>query len=203
MTMRKGERTKRDILDQASQVFSVRGYAGASMDDLTRAAKLTKGGLYNHFDSKDELMLASFEHAMGQVRDRFAALASGLRDTRSRLVAVLTLYVSLLEDPVVQGGCPILYTAVEADDTHPALRQRAKDKSDDWRNYISRTLDRGIELGTVKPDTDTVQFADVMLASLEGGIVLSKLYGDMTPMRRVVAHMTATIDSLLIAPETS
>ena len=200
--MRKGERTKQEILEQASQVFSVRGYAGASMDDLTRAAKLTKGGLYNHFESKDDLMLASFEHAMGQVRERFASMAAGLRDTRSRLIAVLKLYVSLLEEPVVQGGCPILYTAVEADDTHPALRQRAKEKSDDWRNYITRTLQRGIELGNVKSDTDAVEFADMMLAGLEGGIVLSKLYGDLTPMNRVVAHMTKTIDSILTPSET-
>lgn len=199
--MRKGERTKKEILEQASQVFSVRGYAGASMDDLTRAAKLTKGGLYNHFESKDDLMLASFEHAMGQVRDRFAEMAAGLRDTRSRLMAVLNLYISLLEDPVVQGGCPILYTAVEADDTHPALRQRAKEKSDDWRNYITRTLERGIALGNVVPDTDVVEFADMMLAGLEGGIVLSKLYGDLTPMHRVIAHMTKTIDRVLISTE--
>jgi hypothetical protein len=130
-------------------------------------------------------------------------MAAGLRETRPRLHAVLNLYVSLLEDPVVQGGCPILYTAVEADDTHPALRQRAREKSDDWRNYIVRTLARGIELGTVKPETDAVQFADLMLAALEGGIVLSKLYGDLTPMRRVVAHMTAMIDQLLISPETA
>jgi TetR/AcrR family transcriptional regulator, transcriptional repressor for nem operon len=199
--MRKGERTRKEILDQASQVFSVRGYAGASMDDLTRAARLTKGGLYNHFESKEDLMLASFEHAMAQVRERFAGMASGLRDTRSRLMAVLRLYVSLLEDPVVQGGCPILYTAVEADDTHPELRRRAREKSDDWRDYIVRTLRKGIELGTVNSKTDPVEFADLMLAALEGGVVLSKLYGDLTPMRRVVGHLTSTIDGLLISQE--
>jgi hypothetical protein len=116
-------------------------------------------------------------------------------------MAVLKLYVSLLEDPVVQGGCPILYTAVEADDTHPALRQRAKEKSDDWRNYITRTLERGIQLGNVSPDTDVIEFADMMLAGLEGGIVLSKLYGDLTPMHRVVRHMTKTIDNVLISTE--
>lgn len=196
--MRKGEKTKREILEQAAQVFSVRGYAGASMDDLTRAAKLTKGALYNHFESKDDLMLASFDHAMSQVQGRFAEMASGLRDTRSRLLAVLKLYISLLEDPVVRGGCPILYTAVEADDTHPALRQRAREKADDWRNYIIRTLKRGIEFGNVRPETDVIEFADMMLAGLEGGIVLSKLYGDLTPMQRVVAHMTRTIDHVII-----
>ena len=109
-------------------------------------------------------MLASFEHAMGQVRDRFAQMAAGLRDTRSRLVAVLELYVSLLENPVVQGGCPILYTAVEADDTHPALRQRAREKSDDWRNYITRTLERGIALGSCKTGHRCRRVADMLLA---------------------------------------
>jgi len=198
--MRKGEQTKQTILSHASQVFSVQGYAGASMDDLTRAAHLTKGGLYNHFDSKDDLALASFDHTMGLVRTRFEGMAKGLRDTRARLRAVLDLYVSLLEDPVVTGGCPILYTAVEADDTHPALRERAQIAADSWHDYIIRTLVKGIELGTVKPDIDPTTTSELFLAALEGAIVLSKLYGDNAIMGRIVANLTQTIEGLLVKP---
>ena len=199
--MRKGEQTKPTILDKASQVFSVQVYAGASMDDLTRAAHLTKGGLYNHFDSKDDLALASFDHTMNLVYQRFAGLATGLRDTRSRLMAVLQLYASLIEEPVVPGGCPILYTAVEADDTHPALRERAQVAADSWRGYITRTLEKGIELGNVKPDVRPAATAELILAALEGAIVLAKLYGDGKMMQRILTNLTQTIDSLLLAPE--
>lgn len=199
--MKKGEQTKRTILEHAAQVFSVRGYAGASMDDLTRAAQLTKGGLYNHFDSKDDLALASFDHTMNVVRDRFRAMVADKRDSRGRLMAVLDLYLSLLENPVVPGGCPILYTAVEADDTHPALRDRARSAAQEWYDYLTRTLNKGIELGTVKPDIQVDDMADLMLAALEGAIVLSKLQGTLTPMRRVIARLTTMIDGILITPE--
>lgn len=199
--MRKGEKTKKAILEHAAHVFSIRGYAGASMDVLTRAVQLTKGGLYNHFESKDELALASFDHTIGLVSERFAEMAAGLRDTRARLMAMMALYISLIEDPVVPGGCPILYTAVEADDTHPALRERAQDAAASWQDYIARTLTKGMAMGTVRQDVNLADTADFMLSSLEGAIVLAKLYGSSETMHRVVGQLTRFIDTVLLIPE--
>jgi AcrR family transcriptional regulator len=195
--MKKGAQTKQGILAQAVQVFSVRGYMGMSMDELTRATGLTKGGIYNHFDSKDDLALQTFDYAIEGMRERFRKQLEGKRTTRTRLLAVIELFRSLLEDPLFAGGCVLLTTAVEADDTHPALRERARQAFDDWRTTISRTIMRGIELGDVRPDADAEGVASIIVASLEGAIVLCKTYGDNVHMQRTARHLSTYIETFL------
>ncbi|MDX1993055.1 MAG: TetR/AcrR family transcriptional regulator [bacterium] len=195
--MTKGELTRQTILQQAAQVFSVRGYFGTSMDDLMKATDLTKGGIYNHFGSKEALALEAFEYAFGLVKARFRELSEGKRTTRDRLYAVLELFRSVLDDPLLAGGCPLLNTAVEADDANEPLRNRAREAADDWRGYISRTVRKGLELGDVRPEVEPEAVASVMISTLEGAIMLSKLYGDNIHMHRTVDHMAAYIDSLL------
>src|SRR5947199_130742 len=58
----KGDRTRRRVIEQAAPVFNTRGYWGSSVRDLMEASGLQKGGIYNHFGSKDELALAAFDH---------------------------------------------------------------------------------------------------------------------------------------------
>ena len=62
--MRKGDETKREILRAAEQLFCQKGYEAASMQEIVRAAGVSKGGIYHHFASKEEIMtLLSYQHA--------------------------------------------------------------------------------------------------------------------------------------------
>ncbi len=75
--MEKGERTRRVIVERAAALFNTRGYFGSSMNELVRETDLEKGGLYNHFSSKEELACAAFDYSTVLMRERFgAALAS-------------------------------------------------------------------------------------------------------------------------------
>jgi len=58
------------IIEQAAALFNQQGYAGSSMSDLMRVTGLQKGGIYNHFRSKDELALA-FDFAVNRVQEEF------------------------------------------------------------------------------------------------------------------------------------
>jgi AcrR family transcriptional regulator len=199
----KGDDTRQSILAQAAQVFSTRGYFGTSLDDLMQVTHLTKGGIYNHFGSKEALAVEAFEFGAGQVRERFQALlASRPRNTRSRLLALVEQFHSLIEAPLFAGGCILLNTAVEADDTNPTLRDRARFFADEWRSFITRTLTKGLELGDVRPGIDADAAATIIIAALEGGIMLSKLYDDPEHIRRAARHLEQYIESLL-RPEKS
>jgi AcrR family transcriptional regulator len=193
----KGERTKAAILDQAVQVFSVRGFGSMSMDELTRATGLTKGGIYNHFGSKDELALEVFDHSVAMMRERFRQSLEGKRTTRTRLEAAINLFSSLIDEPMFEGGCVLLTTAVEADDTHPALRERAQRAFDDWRTFIIRTVEKGRQLGDVDLAADAEAIASVIVGGMEGAIVLSKTYGDAQHMHFMVAHLRAYLDTFI------
>lgn len=196
--MGKGDETRQTILAQATQVFSMRGYFGTSLDDLMQATNLTKGGIYNHFGSKEALAVEAFEFGAGQVRDRFQALLAGRpRNTRSRLLALVEQFHSLIEAPLFAGGCILLNTAIEADDTNPVLRDRARYFADEWRGFITQTLNKGLELGDVRPGIDVEAAATIIIAALEGGIMLSKLYEDPEHIRHIAQHMEQYIESLL------
>jgi len=196
--MRKGERTRQMIVARAAPVFNVQGYFGASMSDLIRETKLGKGGIYNHFDSKETLALEAFDYAVELVRERFRAALAGQERAADRLLAIVGVFRSLIDEPPLPGGCPVLNTAIEADDTNPALRDRARQAMAEWQELIIRTARKGIKAGDLRPDTDPEALATVITATLEGAVMLSKLYGDPVHMRRAVVHLTAYVRSLMV-----
>jgi TetR/AcrR family transcriptional regulator, transcriptional repressor for nem operon len=194
--MSKGDQTRQVIVAQAAQVFSVSGYAGTSMDALTQATKLTKGGIYNHFGSKEALALEAFDFAGLLIRQRFLDILSERHHAVDRLQAVVLLFRSIVYDPLLQGGCPLLNTATEADDTNPPLRERAQQASTQWRQFIIHTVRQGVADQQLQAGTDPESVATILIATLEGAIMLCKLYGDTIYMDHAVDHLTQHLHSL-------
>lgn len=194
--MRKGEQTRELILARTAPVFNRLGYFGARLDDILRATGLEKGGIYNHFASKDELALAAFDYSIGLVEQRFEQALAGQRNAVDRLLAIVSVFRAMVDDPPVEGGCPVLNTAIEADDAHPALRERARRAMDSWYQLTSRVVAKGVERGEIRAATDPDEVATVMIAALEGAIMLSRLYADPRYIRRAVDHLTGYAEAL-------
>ncbi|MCA9836382.1 MAG: TetR/AcrR family transcriptional regulator [Trueperaceae bacterium] len=195
--MSKGEQTKLRITAEAAKVFNSKGYSQSSLQDIMEATQLKKGGIYRYFASKDELALAAFDFAYNRLKKRYRDEVFRLTDAQKRLIAVLELHGSLLGDPYLEGGCPIQNTAVEADDTHPELKQRARCAMDEWRHTIKMIIQKGVSRQEIKA-VDAEQLGAVMIASLEGAVMLAKLYADKTYIRRIIDHLKAHIESLTI-----
>jgi hypothetical protein len=115
-----------------------------------------------------------------------------------RLSALLSYFQDLVNDPPIPGGCPILNTAIESDDAQPALRDRARAAMDELRSTIRRILAKGIERGEVRPGVDVETWASVMVATLEGAVMLSRLYQDPVHMQRAVAYVQHCIERDLV-----
>jgi AcrR family transcriptional regulator len=196
MSPTKGAATKQRIVELAAPVFNQRGYVGASMRDLVDATGLEKGGIYNHFGSKEQLALDAYDYAMNLVEAELAASQHDDDDAIERLRAMIRTFATTARVPVVAGGCPILNTAIEADDTNPALKARARHSMTLWHRLIGRIVKDGKAAGTVRADVDPYDLASLLTASLEGGVMLSRLYDDGTHMDRVIAHLIAHVDSL-------
>jgi TetR/AcrR family transcriptional repressor of nem operon len=191
----KGEQTREMILTRAAQLFSRQGYFGSSLSDIMHETGLEKGGIYNHFTSKEQLALEAFDFAVELVSQRTRLALVGKVNAIDRLLAIITVFQGLLEDPVLAGGCPILNTAIEADDAQPALCDRARNAMDNWRATIRRIVHKGIARQEIRPEVDGDTLATLLIATLEGAIMLSKLYGDTLHMRRTVDHLTSYIDT--------
>lgn len=193
----KAAATKAHILAKAAILFNQQGYAGTSMADLMAATGLQKGGIYNHFRNKDELALAAFDVAVSQIQAQFMGAIRSQRHAVDRLVALLRVYSSIVEAPPLPGGCPILNTAIDSDDTHPALRDRARQAMDGWRHLIHRILEKGQLRQELRSDLDAEAVATVIIATLEGAVMLSKLYGESIYMERTLAHLETYVQTQL------
>jgi AcrR family transcriptional regulator len=192
--------TRARIVRDAASVFGTRGFFGTSMSDLLRATGLQKGGLYNHFGSKEQLALEAFDYAVGLVTDRYTEAFARTDSELERLLAIVDVISTLIDDPVLPGGCPILNAAVESDDLLPVLRERAQEAMTSWLRLIGATVKAAVDAGELRADVDPRQLATVVTATLEGAVMLSKLYGDPAYMRRAVDHVTGHIRSFATVP---
>lgn len=192
--MTKGDETRDMILHQAALLFNRKGFFGAAMSDLMDETGLEKGGIYNHFKSKEDLALQAFDYAVGLLRQEFARVIHDHKNSVDRLVATMGIFQREAEGYPLPGGCPVMNTAIEADDTHPALRDRALAALEEWHQFVHRTLQRGKEKGDVRPDVDSDIFSSVFISLLEGAVMQSKLYGNQRHMHKAVAYLTDYIE---------
>ncbi|RMG88308.1 MAG: TetR/AcrR family transcriptional regulator [Chloroflexi bacterium] len=192
--MKRGEQTRNIILEQTAILFNKRGVAGTTMSDIMAVTGLQKGGIYNHFASKDELALAAFDKAWEQVKERFEQLLFPRQNSIDRLHALLNLFLSYSDNPPIEGGCPVLNTAIEADDTNPALLEKARSAIQEWRDFIVRTVERGIKYGEIKPETDADMLADMLVASLEGAVALSRIDRSVQPLEHVLSFLRSYLE---------
>ncbi|RCJ30451.1 TetR family transcriptional regulator [Nostoc punctiforme NIES-2108] len=195
--MSKGEETKTRILEQAAELFNQQGYAGSSMSDIMRVTGLQKGGIYNHFQSKDDLALQAFDFAIARIKQHTRFVLRNKRHAVERLQAIIGVFSSFAENPPIKGGCPLLNTAVESDDAHPALRERAQLAMNSWLHLICRIIETGIEKGEIRAEVSADEIATIIIATLEGGIMMSKLYGDSIHIHRVINHLNQYLKTSL------
>ncbi len=194
--MAKAQETRSRIIRQAAELFNQQGYAGASIADVMQVTGLKKGGIYNHFKSKDELALEAFDYAFSIVRQHFAGGLQGKRHAIDRLKALVNTYEDFWVAAPIAGGCPILNTAVESDDAHPALRDRAQQAMNSWQELIQRIVTKGIERGEITATVEPELVATILISTIEGAIMMSKLYGNPIYIQRALFHLNAYIETL-------
>jgi TetR/AcrR family transcriptional regulator, transcriptional repressor for nem operon len=185
--MSKGEETRQHIIEKAAALFNQHGYEGTALSDLMEATDLRKGGIYRHFDSKEELAEEAFEHAWGVAwRTRVHGLEA-IPNSVDRLKKLVRNFVEVR--PPLPGGCPLLNTAIETDDGNARLRGRAREALRSWQEMIENTVRSGVEKGEIREDADSSAAAMLIIASLEGALMMSRLTHSDEPLGRVRAHL--------------
>ncbi|MBX3065465.1 MAG: TetR/AcrR family transcriptional regulator [Anaerolineae bacterium] len=197
--MRKGERTRSSILAHAIDLFNTRGYAASSLSDVMRVTGLQKGGIYNHFESKEALALEAFDYAFGTISKMMWAEVRHRRDPLERLRGILAFFHDYFESSPFKGGCVLLNAAIESDDAFPALRKQVQTAMDLWRKLIRQTVQRGIDQGVLRSTLAADAVATIMVSTLEGAYMMTRLYGDSSYLDRAFEHLNALIEDTLKA----
>src|SRR6201999_1178706 len=140
----KAERTRQFIIETTAGIFNTKGYAGTSMSDITEATGLTKGSIYGNFGNKEDVALAAFDYNHGKVRSVIMQRINAAKTYHDKLMVYAQVYDQFTSSTSPPGGCPILNTAVEADDTNSLLKDRAAKAVQNWKRTIQDLIQGGI-----------------------------------------------------------
>jgi TetR/AcrR family transcriptional repressor of nem operon len=192
--MTKGEETRNRIVHEAALMFNTRGFAGSCMLDLMTATGLEKGGLYRHFDSKEQIAAAAFRHAWQQVMEARWRHLDSIASPRRRLLQLITNFIEVRSP--IPGGCPLLNTATDADDGNPVLRELAREALADWKARVAALIQAAIRAGELPRTVHAGQLANVIIATLEGAVMMTRLEHSRRPLEDARLHLHTHIASL-------
>jgi AcrR family transcriptional regulator len=129
--------SRQEILRTAARLFQQRGYDATSMNDVAAALKLSKGGLYHHFQSKDEILYEIMNHAMEITQERVLNPVRGIADPEERLRALIRLHIEVVLSPRDREITVMLH---ENHPLPPALRKRINSRKKDYIHFLENLM---------------------------------------------------------------
>lgn len=195
-TPNKSERTRQFIIEKTAPIFNTKGYAGTSISDITAATKLTKGSIYGNFKNKDEVAISVFKFNLHKLQLKIAKEQSSKKTAKEKLLCFPELYLHFLSEKFPVGGCPIMNTAIEADDTHPQLKEIAKKAILAWNDNLIYLINKGKEQNEFKTTTIAEEKALLIIALIEGTVMLIKLTGRTDHLKSLMNSLKALIEDL-------
>lgn len=194
--MRKGQLTREAIIGKAARLFNSKGFFGSSLADVMEATGLEKGGIYNHFESKEQLALEAFDYAFRLHGEFMREKVDAEDGAVNKLLAVINCFKKVVDDPLLPGGCPLLNGAIESDDAYPPLKDRVRKAMNRLLRFVKTIVVDGIEDGEIRAGCDPAMVASFIVATVEGGVMLSRLYDDKQHMKHVVEQTSQFIREL-------
>jgi len=191
--MPKGQKTRARIIAEAASLFNQRGFEGGSLSELMEATGLEKGGIYRHFSSKEELAAEAFDYAWKLALDTRMHDLERIPNSVDKLKQFIANFIDRRSS--VPGGCPLLNTAIDADDGNPILRERARAGLHDWRDRLRSIVDQGIKRGEIRRGVNAKEVATLIISSLEGALVIGRLERNRQALAAARSHLERYLET--------
>jgi len=181
----KGERTRERILCEASRLIQRKGIGATSVGEILAAAKVHKGSLYFHFRGKE----AIGRDVLRQSGDRFLGFIDRSLSGSTPRIALETFFDAALNfhrSAGFVGGCLFGNTALESSDSAPEMAALVDEVFIAWTERISRVIADGQRAGDFRDDITAQDLSQQVVATLEGGIMLSRLRKKAAPLETCI-----------------
>jgi AcrR family transcriptional regulator len=193
--LRDSERTRERLLQAASREIYRSGFQSASLDTILAIAGVTKGALYYHFKSKEELGYTVVEEVIApDVRGKWVRpLQSGKDPIDALIGAVQRIPVRPVD---VWGGCQLNNLAQEMSPLDAGFRKRLAKIFDTWREAVASALREGQTHGSVRRHVEPAEAAGLLIAMVEGYASLAKNAQDPKVMKAGIRNIVDWLRSL-------
>jgi AcrR family transcriptional regulator len=128
---------RQEILRTSARLFQQQGYDGTSMNDVASALKLSKGGLYHHFQSKDEILFELMNHAMNLTEERVITPVKAISDPEQRLRTLIRRHIAVV---LSERDREITVMLHENHPLSPALRKRINARKKDYVHFLENVI---------------------------------------------------------------
>ena len=193
----KGELTRRKIVEKSLQLFSVKGYFNTSVNDILDATGLTKGGLYGHFSSKEDIWYAVYDEAVEIWRK---TVLKGIRENPNPLKRVEIFIENDMRDylggDVFDGGCFFLNMLVELSGQSATMSRQILRGFVRLSKLLRTWLEEADCKGMLKDGLDLRETANFILISLNGAAALYMSSRDGSILEQTVTQLRFYIRQL-------
>jgi|SRR5579871_6003081 len=180
--------TRDRLIQSALYLFWERGFAGTSMADLLAHAGVNSGSFYHFFESKESLLRAVLETYLGALRPMVVDPAFATTDDPiARIFAILAGYRERILMTECRYGCPLGRLALEIDPENRPAHRLIAENFHGWIGAVRECLDQAAD--RLPFGTDREALATYVLAVMEGGVMLSRSYGEVELFDRSVAQL--------------
>ena len=195
--MTKAERTRQFIIEQSAPLFNTKGVAGTAMSDIMEATKMAKGGLYGHFESKDELSYAVVDYCLTSVGEKLITAINKQKTAKDKLFAFIDFYSNPLNPPL-KGGCPMVNFGMEADDTSLVIKKKIKGGMEGSEKRLVDIINDGITNGELKAGVNAKDLSIKIFAMLEGGTMITRVMNDPGQINAIVRMLKTEIEEQVL-----
>jgi AcrR family transcriptional regulator len=129
--------SRQDILRTAARLFQQQGYDATSMNDVAAALKLSKGGLYHHFQSKDEILFNLMNHALDVTQERVIDAVQDIADPEERLRTVIRRHIEVVMSVRDREITVMLH---ENHPLPPAMRRKINARKKDYVHFMENLI---------------------------------------------------------------
>ncbi|HEV7975265.1 TetR/AcrR family transcriptional regulator [Amycolatopsis sp.] len=182
--------TRQRILDTAAELFHTQGYHATGLNQLTSVGSAPKGSLYFHFPGgKEQLAAEAIAVSSAQLCEVLKKLVVQAPDAATGIESVVNALAQSLLDSDFQRGCPLATVALDVASESELIRQSCVDGYGSWHDALADYL--------IQQGLSAERAADlttVVLASIEGGLLLAKTKRDIAPLRAIAVHLRGTIE---------
>ena len=186
---------KEKIILESLKLFSLKGFIGTSIHDILTAANTSKGGFYNHFNSKEDLFFQVLEEARRIWREKNLKGLEDIENPIDKIKKFLEnfrdLYLKDAEN--FPGGCIFITFIVELNNQRPHLSREVNRGFIGLKGMLKRFLDEGKEAGELRSDVSTDAFTEMLFAGVLGSTVM---YGVDKSSETLDRSISALIDYL-------
>jgi TetR/AcrR family transcriptional repressor of lmrAB and yxaGH operons len=182
--------TRQRMLDTAADLFHTQGYHATGLTQLTTAGGAPKGSLYFHFPGgKEQLATEAVRLSSERTGAMLEAILRDAPDAATGVDRAVDALANFLTESDFQRGCPLATVALDAAAASEPIREACAEGYASWHGVLAEYL-AGQGLSAERAE----ELATIVLASIEGGLLLARTRRDLAPLRAVAAHLHTTLD---------